>query len=358
MELEPEMAIPTEPIGSVPRPAYLIEAVAEAAGKPDDPGLVAATERAVMETVAAMEATGSPVITDGEQSKPSFATYPLAGLETLAPDGVKIVFADGHVRQLPRLTAGPFRYTTYSGRFVAQALRHAHRPLKQAVIAPSALSLLYPPEGIAGYPQQDFVADLINECEKDVRSAFQAGADSVQLDFTEGRLSCKLDPSRGLLRSFVGLINSVLERFSEAERTRIGVHTCPGGDQDSTHSADVDYAELLPDLFRIQAGRFFVQMASETNRPRVLGVIARERRAGQTVYVGVIDPIDPRVETPEQVCDRVLEAAEHLGREGLGSTDDCGFSPFGDDVSTARETAFAKIRARVEGTKLAEARLQ
>ena len=88
-----------------------------------------------------------------------------------------------------------------------------------------------------------------------------------------------------------------------------------------------------------------------------LDIVARERRPGQTVYVGVTDPIDPRIETAEEVCERILEAAEHLGTEGLGSTDDCGFSPFGDDVSTARETAFAKIRARVEGTKLAEARL-
>ena len=164
-------------------------------------------------------------------------------------------------------------------------------------------------------------------------------------------------PSRGLLRDFVALNNQVLARFSDAERARIGVHTCPGGDQDSTHSADVDYAELLPDLFAIDAGRFFVQMASEADRPRALDIVARERRPGQTVYVGVTDPIDPRVETAREVCERILEAAEHLGAEGLGSTDDCGFSPFGDDVSTARETAFAKIRARVEGTKLAQTRL-
>ena len=124
-----------------------------------------------------------------------------------------------------------------------------------------------------------------------------------------------------------------------------------------THSADVDYAELLPDLFAIDAGRFFVQMASEADRPRALDIVACERRPGQTVYVGVTDPIDPRVETAREVCERILEAAEHLGAEGLGSTDDCGFSPFGDDVSTARETAFAKIRARVEGTKLAQTRL-
>ena len=350
--------IPTESIGSVPRPDYLIEAmVAHGAGRLDDAELSRAMERAVAETIAAMEATGSPIVTDGEQSNPSFATYPLAGLATLSPDGVVIPFDDGHTRQLPVLTAGPFRYTTYSRIYVAAAKVHTGRPVKQAVIAPSAVSLIYPQDGIEGYSRDAFLADLVNECEKDIRCAFDAGADSVQIDFTEGRLCCKLDPSRGLLRDFVALNNQVLARFSDAERTRIGVHTCPGGDQDSTHSPNVDYAELLPDLFAINAGRFFVQMASEVDRPWALDIIARERRPGQTVYVGVTDPIDPRVETAEAVCERILEAAEHLGVEGLGSTDDCGFSPFGDDVSTARETAFAKIRARVEGTKLAQTRL-
>ena len=75
------------------------------------------------------------------------------------------------------------------------------------------------------------------------------------------------------------------------------------------------------------------------------------------MFVGVVAPIDPRVETAEEVRDRVLEAAEHIPVAQLGTTDDCGFSPFCDDRSTTRETAFAKIRARVEGTRLASAML-
>ena len=349
------MTIPTEPIGSVPRPAYLLDAMkAHGEGGLDAKGLADITDRAVRETVAAMEATGSPVITDGEQSKPSFATYPIAGLQNLSPDGVVIPFEDGHTRQLPCLTAGPFRYSTYAGRFTAQAKRYATKPVKQAVIAPSALSLLYPEGGIEGYSRDAFIADLTNECVKDIRSAFDAGADNVQIDFTEGRLSCKLDPSRGLLRQFVALNNAVLDHFSEQERTKIGIHTCPGGDHNSTHSADVDYADLLPDLFAMKAGRFFIQMASEQNRPHVLDIIARERRSDQVIFVGVIDPISEAIESAETVRDRTLEAVEILGPERLGTTDDCGFSPFGDDVSTARETAFNKIKARVDGTRLAE----
>ena len=353
------MGIPTEPIGSIPRPAYLLEAVKNhGEGSLDDAGLAEVYERAVSETIAAMEATGAPIISDGEQTKPSFATYPIHGLDNLAPDGVVIPFKDGHSRQLPRLVSGPFRFMTYSGQYVDHARRVTKMPIKQAVIAPSALSLLYPQDEIDGYSREAFLADLTAECVKDIQSAFTAGADSVQIDFTEGRLSCKLDPSLALLRDFVALNNVVLDRFSDQERSRIGVHTCPGGDHNSTHSADVDYAELLPDLFAIKAGRFFIQMASEADRPRVLDVIARERRPGQTVFIGVIDPIDETIESADTVRYRTLEAVEHLGgAEGFGTTDDCGFSPFGDDVATARETAFAKIKARVDGTRLAAERL-
>lgn len=124
------------------------------------------------------------------------------------------------------------------------------------------------------------------------------GAFAVQIDFTEARLSVKLDPSKQLLRSFIDLNNRVLDRFSPEERRRIGVHTCPGGDQDSTHSADVDYADLLPDLFNLHAGRFYVQLASEPNRRRVLGITREHARPDQLIYVGVTDPIDPNVEKP------------------------------------------------------------
>lgn len=352
------MAIPTEPIGSIPRPRQLIEAAqASRAGGGSSEELEQLEDDAVRDTIARFEETGSPVITDGEQTKPSFATYPVAGLDNLAPDGVVIPFADGHQRQLPRLTSGPFRYVTHAASYLERAKRHATRPVKQAVIAASAISLLYPQDGIDGYSQDEFLSDLIDEAETDIRDSLAAGAHTVQIDFTEGRLSVKLDPSKGLLRTFVGLNNRVLERFSEEDRSRIGVHTCPGGDQDSTHSLDVDYAELLPDLFQTNVGNFYVQMASESDRPRVLSIIREHLRAGQRVFVGVIDPIDPRIETAEEVRDRVIEAAEFIPLEQLGTCDDCGFSPFGDDTSTARETAFAKIRARVEGTRLAAEKL-
>jgi len=348
------MTIPTEPIGSIPRPAELLTAMqARAAGQISDEQLRAAEQSAIRATITRLEATGSPIITDGEQTKSSFATYPLHGLTNLDGDGVVIPFADGHTRQLPKLTAGPFRYGRHALAFLRAAQKYAHRPVKQAVISASALSLLYPPAGIADYSREIFIEDLIEEARRDIRECLEAGTACVQIDFTEGRLALKLDPSGGLLNSFIELNNQVLDAFSAAERVRIGVHTCPGGDHDSTHSADVDYVSLLPHLFRLNAGRFYVQLASEPDRRRVLGAIRSILQPNQMLFVGVVDPIRPSVETPEEVRLRVLEAAEFIPLESLGTTDDCGFSPFADDTSTSRETAFAKIKSRVEGTQLA-----
>ncbi len=344
--------IPTEPIGSLPRPPELVTAVAR--NGHDDPALDPLYDAAIRDTIECFEATGSPVITDGEQRKyHNFWTYSVHGLPNTAPDGFRIPFSAGHTRRMPRLTAGPFRYRRYADSYLDVARRYARLPLKQAVISPSALSLMYPAEGIAGYSREQFIDDLLAEHETEIRRCFAKGAVKVQIDFTEGRLAMKVDPSGELLHSFIDLNNLALSRFTDAERQRIGVHTCPGGDLDSTHSADIDYEDLLPSLFQLKVGSFYIALAGEKDRGHVLKIIQRYLRPEHRVFVGVVAPIEPRVETPQQVCDRIIEAAQYIPVGQLGTTDDCGFSPFSDDLSTTRDTAFAKIRARVDGTALA-----
>ena len=346
--------IPTEPIGSIPRSAELIRGMqAFSAGRISRPELDSLYHSALRDTIARFEATGSPVISDGEQGKESFVTYPLQGLENLAPDGIPIQFADGHIRHLPRLIGGPFRYRTSADVYLETAQHYAHLPLKQAVISASALSLLYPQRGLAGYSKEEYLGAIVTEQEGEIRRCLQKGAHVVQIDFTEARLSIKLDPTLELLKSFIDLNNLVLERFSAEERKRIGVHTCPGADRVSTHSAEIDYANLLPSLFELKATNFYIQLASERDRKRVLRMIREFAKDEQRIFVGVIDPVDPRIETPEEVRERVLEAAEYIPLDRLGTTDDCGFAPFSDDLSRSRDTAFDKIRSRVVGTELA-----
>jgi methionine synthase II (cobalamin-independent) len=378
------MPIPTEPVGSLPRPARLQAAYADYdAGKITKEQLTREQDAACLDSIERMEATGSPIVSDGEQRMSSFATYPLTdtlagtGLaDNLAADGQYFaIFADGHHRQLPRLTGGPFKYKTYAAEFTAKAAKMTSKPLKQAVIAPSMLSLLYPLDGkVEGYSREEFLQDLCDECERDIRTAFAAGAKRVSIDFTEGRLACRNDPKnpwtgRAMLGHFIELNNRVIDRFTPDERKDIGIHTCPGGDCDSTHSADVDYAELLPSMFRMNSGYFLIQLSSEKEKKRVYKLLGQHSRAdangvAQVCFIGVTNPQDPRVETPQEICDELLLASKYIPKGRLGSTDDCGFSPFSIDVKpkhgspdVARDIAFQKIKSRVEGTRMASDRL-
>ena len=302
MEYNPRTAtgIPTEPVGSIPRPLKLQQAYADYdAKKITKDQLEQEQDTAVADTLKRFEATGSPIITDGEQRVSSFATYPIAdtlagtGLApNLAPGGQYFaIFADGHNRQLPKVTGGPFRYNFYAGELVKKAVKMTSRPLHQAVIAPSMMYLLYPLDGdLPGYSRKQFEDDIVNECEKDIRSCLDAGAAHVVMDFTEGRLAPRNDPrnpwtTRNLLPHFIELDNRVFDRFSPEERKNIGVHVCPGGDVDSVHSADVPYEELLKHLFKLNAGYFQMQMASERDRDsayKLVGKYLREDAKGHS----------------------------------------------------------------------------
>ena len=79
------MHIPTEPIGSIPRPATLIAASADRqAGRISSEQFDHIAHDALVDTIRRFEHTGSPIITDGEQTKSSFVTYPLEGATNLA----------------------------------------------------------------------------------------------------------------------------------------------------------------------------------------------------------------------------------------------------------------------------------
>ncbi|KAJ3742985.1 hypothetical protein DFH05DRAFT_1280221 [Lentinula detonsa] len=384
------MPIPTEVVGSLPRPDYLQQAYAEYdSGKISKEELIKLQDKAAADSLSRMQQTGEIYISDGEQRSSSFATYPIldtlggTGLnENLSADGGQYfaIFDDGHHRQLPKLIRGPFKYKNYAWQNFQKSLPLAKgHSMKQAVIAPSMMYLLYPlSETLEGYSKDQFEKDLIEECEKDIRGCFEAGAKRVSIDFTEGRLALKNDPRNpwtgaSLLDRFIELNNSVLDRFSPAERANIGVHTCPGGDCDSVHSSEVPYHTLLPSLFKINAGYFLIQLASENAATRAsihqeIGKHLRRDAKGvkQVAFIGVINPLDPVVETPEQVCESLLEASKHIPVDQLGATDDCGYSPFsidrkpkhGGNPDFARDIAFQKISARIQGSKLASEKLR
>jgi len=124
---------------------------------------------------------------------------------------------------------------------------------------------LYPPEPPAGYSREEFIDDLLREHETEVRRCLQQGAHKMQIDFTEGRLAMKIDPSGDLLTSFIDLNN------------------------------------------------FHIPLAGEPDPVHVLKIIREYMKPDQRIFIGVISPIDPRIETPQVVRDRILIRARALG---------------------------------------------
>ncbi|MEJ7788242.1 MAG: hypothetical protein WKF29_00035 [Thermoleophilaceae bacterium] len=378
------MPIPTELVGSLPRPEKLQNAYEDLdQGKITFEDLQKLQDEAAKDSIERLEQTGETYVTDGEQRESSFATYPitdtLAGTglaDNLAGDGQFFaIFDDGHHRQLPRLTGGPFKYKTFASEFVEKNKELASKPVKQAVISPSMMMLLYPlDEEIEGYPREQFLDDVCDEVEKDIRGCFKAGAERVSIDFTEGRLANKNDSrnpwtGKDMLQEFIDLNNRVLDRFSPEERKNIGIHTCPGGDNDSVHSKEVPYEKLLNHMFDLNAGYFLIQCASEEDKEKVYKLVGENSRddangVPQVCFIGVINPLSPDVETAEEVKDRLVTAAKYIPVERLGATDDCGFSPFSRDLKPAhgspdfaRDVAMQKISARIEGARMASEEL-
>ena len=131
----------------------------------------------------------------------------------------------------------------------------------------------------------------------------------------------------------------------------------------------MDCAKLLPSQFKMNAGYFLIQVASEKDKERVYKLCAEHSRTDakgvpQICFVGVIDPLNSQVETPEAVSDKLVLAAKYIPVKRLGSADDCGFSPFSIEVmpkhgspDVARDIAFIKIAARIQGTQMASEKL-
>lgn len=301
---------------------------------------------------------GAHIVCDGEQTKPSFLTYPLDESQLLkdGDGGVIIPFADGHIRTLPVFDTKtkPFRYKRFADEYIYATKKYTDLPIKQSIISCSALSLIYPSEEDPLYTRDQFLIDLKDEFEKDIRKCLQANVTRVQIDMTELRLSIKLDPTLNLLKTFIQMNNDVLNRFTFEERQKLGVHVCPGGDHNSTHSLDVDYQLLLPELFHLNVTNFYLAYSTEPNKKDLLYTIKMYLQPHQRVFLGVINVLTNTIETPEEVYGLVMQALEIIPFNQLGTTDDCGFAPFSDDTYSKLDLVFEKIRARIDGTRLAE----
>ena len=321
------ITIPTEPIGSIPRPLELLEAVA--ASGAGDPALDPLYAAALKDTMEQFEATGSPVITDGEQRRESYSNRlatALAGVDIDNPGTT--INRSGRPIPVPRV-AGPIRRTrAVEVRDVEFLRRNTTRRIKITLPGPFTMTQQAQDDH---YGDEEAVAmafaAAVNE---EIRDLKTAGADVIQLD--EPWLQARHERAA---RSGVKAINRALEGIAG---TTV-VHLCFGyaaavKDKPSGYS-------FLPQLADTPA----TQISIEAAQPRLdLGVL--RDLAPKTVMLGVIDLGDPKVESAETVAARIRAGLAHVGVGRLVAAPECGMKYL------SREVAYGKLRALAEGAAL------
>ena len=273
------MSLPTELVGSLPRPMKLQEAY-----EAHDQGELTWEDLQAEQDVACRGLDQAPRADGGDRSSPTASSGRRASPPTRSPtrsrapgspttspaDGQYFaIFDDGHHRQLPRLTGGPFRYQTFAARIRREGpLKMATKPLKQAVIAPSMLTLLYPlDEEIEGYSREQFLADLCDE----VREGHPAGASTPARCGSRSTSPRAAWPARtthatrGRGATCSATSSSSTTGSSTASRRRsavnIGIHTCPGGDMRlNPQQGRRLRRSCSTSMFKMNAGYFLIQL--------------------------------------------------------------------------------------------------
>jgi 5-methyltetrahydropteroyltriglutamate--homocysteine methyltransferase len=183
-----------------------------------------------------------------------------------------------------------------------------------------------------------------------------AGASEVGMDMTEATYALKVDSSGAVLQDMIGLVNRVCDNLNDYELDKITLHTCFGADNFTNHNYS-NFQDVYPVLLQSKIKNFHLPFASlgEGNFEEILKVL-NEYSAGKNLYLGYVSHLAKDIETPQRIAERIELAAARLGTPP-GASECCGYSPFCNDLTTTREWAFEKIRARVEGAKLASEKL-
>ena len=249
----------------------------------------------------------------------------------------------------------PFKFAHYGDEWLSTLKKYSKKAFKATVIAPSAVSLIYKDE-IPGYPKEQFIKDLVNECAKDIKKCIASGATEVGMDMTEATYAMKVDKTGKVLKDMVGLVDLVCAQLSPEELNKVTLHTCFGADNFTNHNYS-NFQDVYPALLKSKIKNFHLPFASlgEGNFEEVLKCI-KDNLNGKFVYLGFVSHLAKDVETPKRVAERIELANGILGFTP-GVSECCGYSPFCNDLTTTREWAFEKLRTRTEGAKIAAAKL-
>jgi len=336
------MLFPTALVGSYPQPEWLIDRARLAERFPPrvrarelwrvaEPLLAEAQNDATVLAIRAQEEAGLDIITDGEIRRESYSNRFATALEGVDIDNPGMALdRSGHPNPVPRVVGRIRRRHPVEVDDLLFLRRHTDRTVKMTVPGPFTMSQQAQVEHYGG-SRELAAMDYAEAVNAEIRDLFAAGADIVQID--EPYMQARPDDARTY-----GL--RALNRALEGVRGTTAVHICFGYAA-IIHDRPAGYS-FLPEL----ADCSCVQVSIETAQSK-LDCAVLARLEGKKIILGVIDLADPTVETPETVAARIRRALPYVAAENIVVAPDCGMKYLPRDV------AFGKMRAMVEGARIA-----
>jgi 5-methyltetrahydropteroyltriglutamate--homocysteine methyltransferase len=332
--------LPTTVVGSYPQPDWLVNREMLSKLVPrirmtemwriPEPYLEQAQDDATVLAIRDMERAGIDIITDGEIRRESYSNRFSNALDGIDIENPAIITnRAGRTLPVPRIVGKIRRREPVELRDMEFLRRNTERKAK--ITLPGPFTMAQQAQNDFYQDEDEMVMDFAAAVNEEVRDLEKAGADVIQLDDPWLRN----DPEAAK-RIAVKALNRALEGLS----VPTVVHLCFGYAAVVNTQKPAGYS-FLPEL----ADSTAQQISIEAAQPKLdLGILAD--LANKKIVLGVIDLGDAKVETPEQVAERIRAALRHLPAERLIPAPDCGMKYL------PRETAFGKLQALSEGAAI------
>src|SRR5437588_4791199 len=337
------MLFPTTLVGSYPQPEWLIDRKKLAGRFPPrvrakelwripDAHLAEAQDDATLLAIRAQEEAGLDIITDGEIRRESYSNRFATALEGVDIDNPGTALdRSGHPNPVPRIVGKIRRKHAVEIEDLKFLRAHTKKAVKMTVPGPFTMSQQAQNEYYRS--EEEASMDYAVAVNEEIRDLFAAGADIVQID--DPYMQARPEKAR---RYGLAALNRALEGIAGTTAVHIcfgyaaGIHARPSG------------YSFLGEL----AGSPVKQVSIETAQSK-LDTAVLAKLPGTKIMVVGIDLSDTRVETPEQVADRIRRALQHVRPEDVIVAPDCGMKYL------PRDAAYGKMKAMVEGAKLLRA---
>jgi 5-methyltetrahydropteroyltriglutamate--homocysteine methyltransferase len=334
---------------------------------------------AVVETVRRQVDAGVDVVSDGEVSKPSYATYVtsrLTGFESLPSPTVQMIeaedFPDYFARLFPEISSavsnpmctGPVAYRDHSQleRDIAN-LRHAVDALRPVDVfmtaaSPGVIALFMPNQYYAS--DEEYIAALADAMKEEYDAIHRAGF-VLQIDCPDLAAGWPIVQAQGQsLADFRRTVAQHIEALNHATRDippeSMRMHMC-WGNYEGPHHRDIPLGEVLDVVLGARPQGFLFEGANPRHEHEWTVFDGVDVPEGKLLIPGVLDSTNNYIEHPELVAQRIERLAQIVGRENVMAGSDCGFATFAQVMPVDPAITWAKLASMAEGARIASGRL-